>query len=109
MTAPGWFRDEKSFGVRNDSGEVIASNFYRDVETADGTKQRVFPRIFVEPKHRGAGLAGELTKHSLDTSIAEGFRIVPVCPYIDQWIREYDGGAYLTHRDKPGAQHFYAD
>lgn len=104
-----WFRDAKSFGIYSDSGDVIARNLYRDVETADGTKQRVFPGVFVHPEYRGAGLAAELTKHSIDISIREGFRIVPTCSYIASWVREHDGGTYQQYRDEPGTEHFYAD
>lgn len=108
-TAPRWFRDDESFGIYNDQGDVIGRNLYRDVEQADGTKQRVFPGVFVHPDYRGAGLAGELTKYSLDQTIAEGFRIVPICPYVARWIREYDAGSYQQYRDEPGPEHFHGD
>lgn len=104
-----WFRDDRSFGVHDNAGEVIARNLYHDVTAEDGTQQRVFPGIHVRPDHRGAGLASELTKHSIDISLDEGFRIVPVCPYVARWMREYDNGAYLEHRDDPGAEHLHAD
>lgn len=109
QTQPHWFRDDESFGVSNDNGDVIGRNLYRDVETSDGTKQRVFPGVFVHPDYRGAGLAGELTKHSLDESIAEGYRIVPICPYVARWMREYDDGSYLPYRDEPESEHFNVD
>ena len=106
---PRWFRDEASFGVHDDAGEVIARKLYHDVEAQDGTKQRVFPGVHVHPDHRGAGLAGQLTKYSIDVSLDEGYRIVPICPYVARWMREYDNGSYLPHRDEPGAEHFHAD
>ncbi|OAV63026.1 GNAT family N-acetyltransferase [Enteractinococcus helveticum] len=109
MTEPRWFRDEESFGVYDDDGEVIARNLYRDVQLSDGTKQRVFPGIHVRPDHRHVGLAAQLTKHSMDTTIQEGYRIVPICPYVAQWMREYDDGAYLKYRDEPAGEHFFAD
>lgn len=105
-TQSRWFRDEESFSVTNETGDVIGRNLYRDVEAADGTKQRVFPGVFVHPDYRGAGLAGELTKHSIDQSIAEGYRIVPICPYVAKWMREYDNGSYLKYRDEPKSEHF---
>lgn len=108
-TQPHWFRDTESFGVYNATGDVIARNLYHDVVAQDGTKQRVFPGIFVHPDHRGAGLAGDLTKHSLDITIDEGLRVVPICPYVVRWVREYDNGAYLQYRDEPGPEHFNAD
>lgn len=106
---PRWFRDEKSFGVHDEDGDVTARNLYRDVEASDGTKQRVFPGVFGRPDHGGAGLAGELTKHSIDISLDEGYRIVPICPYVARWVREYDNGSYLRYRDEPGAEHFDVD
>lgn len=105
-TQSRWFRDEESFVVTNETGDVIGRNLYRDVEAADGTKQRVFPGVFVHPDYRGAGLAGELTKHSIDQSIADGYRIVPICPYVAEWMREYDNGSYLKYRDEPESEHF---
>lgn len=109
MTEPRWFRDADSFGIYDADGEVIARNLYRDVETSDGKKQRVFPGIFTRPDHRGQGLASKLTKHSLDITIQEGRRIVPVCPYVARWVREYDQGAYLVHRDEPESEHLFAN
>lgn len=108
-TQPRFFRDDESFGVSNEAEEVIGRNLYRDVETDSGLKQRVFPGVFVHPDYRGAGLASQLTKHSIDESIAEGYRIVPICPYVAQWMREYDDGAYLQYRDEPEAEHFNVD
>lgn len=109
MTEPRYFRDEKSFGIYNDAGEVIARNHYRDVEQANGTKQRVFPSIHVRPDHRHVGLAGRLTKHSLDVTIDEGYCIVPICPYIVQWIRDHDDGTYQQHLEHPVPEHFRVD
>lgn len=106
MTEPRWFRDDDSFGVLDDHDEVIGRNLYRDVETPAGTKQRVFPGVFVHPDHRGVGLASQLVKHSIDISLDEGFRIVPICPYVAEWMREHDGGSYMQYRDEPGAEHF---
>lgn len=108
-TESRWFRDKESFGICNAAGDVIGRNLYRDVETANGTKQRVFPGVFVHPDYRGAGLAAELTKHSIDESLAEGYRIVPICPYVVQWMREYDDGSYLQYRDEPDAGHYNVD
>lgn len=109
MSEPRWFRDDESFGVHNDEGEVIARNLYRDIVAADGTQQRIFPGIFTRPDHRGAGLAGKLTKYSIDLTIAEGRRIVPVCPYVASWVREYDNGSYLQYRDDPTGEHLFED
>ncbi len=108
-TESRWFRDDESFGFSNETGDVIGRNLYRGIKTAHGTKQRVFPGIFVHPDYRGAGLAGKLTQHSLDQSIAEGYRIVPVCPYVANWMQEYNNGSYLQYRDEPEAQHFNVD
>ena len=106
MTEPRFLRDADSFAVLDADDEVIGRNLYRDVENSDGTKQRVFPKVVVHPDHRGVGLAAQLVKHSIDISLDEGFRIVPVCPYVAQWMQEHDGGSYLQYRDEPGTEHF---
>ncbi|QOC23947.1 N-acetyltransferase [Wenzhouxiangella sp. AB-CW3] len=40
----------------------------------------------------GRGIAGELTRHALDHARAQGWKVVPNCPYVKTWIdrhREY--------------------
>ena len=40
----------------------------------------------------GRGIAGKLTRHALDHARAQGWKVVPNCPYVKTWIdrhREY--------------------
>ena len=92
MTEPRWFRDEESFGVYDD-GDVIARNLYRDVQGAEGTKQRIFPSIHVRPDHRlwltTDHLDGYTIKFSDRTDLSTSRAIV------------VPAGAYLKYRDEP--------
>lgn len=37
----------------------------------------------------GRGIAGVLTRHVLDHSRAEGWQVVPNCPYVKNWIERH--------------------
>lgn len=42
-----------------------------------------------DPSVRGRGLAGKLTRHVLDDARRRGLSVVPVCPYVAQFIDEH--------------------
>ncbi len=35
----------------------------------------------------GRGIAGELTRTALDWARSQNYRIIPVCPYVQAWLR----------------------
>lgn len=37
----------------------------------------------------GRGIAGELTQTALDWARAEGYRVIPVCPYVQTWLNRH--------------------
>ncbi len=37
----------------------------------------------------GRGIAGELTRHALNHARAEGWTVVPNCPYVARWIERH--------------------
>ncbi len=50
----------------------------------------VFPHVEVDPRFRGRGVAAELVRFALDAVRDEGTRrVVPVCPYVQTFIRRY--------------------
>ncbi|WP_129658939.1 GNAT family N-acetyltransferase [Rothia uropygialis] len=72
----------------NGSGE--ASGFTQFVDFEGGEeKTRIFPHTFVSEEFNGKGLASALVRRALDSSIKEGFTIVPVCPYVKSWIHKH--------------------
>ncbi len=36
----------------------------------------------------GRGIAGELTRAVLDWARMENYRVIPVCPYVQAWLRK---------------------
>jgi len=51
---------------------------------------------FVPPGDRGRGLAAQLVRAAVDYARAEGFRIIPSCWYVAQWIRQHPEHADLV-------------
>lgn len=52
-------------------------------------KNLTLPHVGVEQALEGRGIAGELTRTALDWARAENFRVIPVCPYVQAWLRRH--------------------
>jgi predicted GNAT family acetyltransferase len=66
-------------------GELAGKSDYR----INGD-QIIFPHVEVDPRHRGQGVAAKLVKFALDAVREEGTRrVVPVCPYVQTFVRRY--------------------
>ena len=37
----------------------------------------------------GRGIAGQLTQAALDWARTESYRVIPVCPYVQTWLRRH--------------------
>ena len=83
VNAPERLRYELRLGA-----DVIGFAQYRLVG-----RRVVFIHTEVDQHHSGQGFAAQLAKFALDDVRAAGKRIVPVCPYIAEYVRkhrEYD-------------------
>lgn len=58
---------------------------------------------FVDDAHAGQGLAGELTRYSLDDIRSEGYTVEPECSYVARWIDKNEGYADLVASRDPNA------
>lgn len=104
---PQYFMQDGYIGmVVDDSGAVAGREVFRDHETSDGTKQRIFIETVVEEDYRGAGLARKLVQHALETALSEGYRIVAICPYVKSWIENNDDPRYSEATDTARPEHF---
>jgi hypothetical protein len=56
---------------------------------ADGRSVLVIPSVVVDRAIEGRGVAGALTRAALEWARAEGWRVDPVCPYVDAWLRRH--------------------
>lgn len=51
--------------------------------------RRIFFHTEVDDAYSGQGLAGILVRDALDTTRADGLRIVAVCPYVAAFVRRH--------------------
>lgn len=77
----------------------LASYAVVPADDAGGGERVVFFHTEVAEAREGQGLAGRLAAAALDTAVAAGRVIVPVCPYVT---------AYLERHPEPYAGHVAA-
>ena len=73
--------DRQRFQVL-DGDTAIGQAAYVD----DGDGHRIFYHTVIDEEYGGQGLAGRLAAQALDVTVAAGLRIVPVCPYIKNYL-----------------------
>ncbi|SLM99171.1 hypothetical protein FM103_05855 [Corynebacterium xerosis] len=78
----------RRFDILVDGERAGFSMYTHPVEDPDD--QRIFYHTVIDDAFGGRGLAGILTRTALLTSVAEGHRIVAVCPYVAHWLRSHD-------------------
>lgn len=49
----------------------------------------VIPSVVVDRPIEGRGVAGALARAALEWARAEGWRVDPVCPYVEAWMRRH--------------------
>lgn len=77
------------------SGETLAGKAYW-VDAPDAEQpERIFFHTEVDDAFEGKGVASQLVSFALDDAIERGFRIVPVCPYVESWLKRHDD--YAQH------------
>ena len=64
-------------------GEVAVLNYQRKGDAL------VFVHTEVPPALRGRGIGKALVKAGLETARHDGLRIVPVCPFVEAYIRKH--------------------
>lgn len=95
------------YGVFVDASDTPAGvTQYVEHTDDDGTRVRIFPHTEVGEEFGGHGLASTLVREALDDSIAAGWAIVPVCPYVKKWLGSHEG--YEAHVVSPTAEHLHA-
>jgi len=55
-----------------------------------------FDHVVVPDAIGGRGVAGALTRHALEHARAEGWRVVPRCPYVRAWVERHPDYADLV-------------
>ncbi|PNL16770.1 GNAT family N-acetyltransferase [Micrococcus sp. FDAARGOS_333] len=72
------------------SGDAAGFTEFVEHTAEDGTRQRIFPHTEVGQEWGGHGLASILVREALTDSVRQGFRIVPVCPYVRKWLASHE-------------------
>jgi len=75
--------DEARYEIRAD-GELAGFARYR---LDDG--QITFFHTEIHPEHEGVGLGGQLARGALEDARARGLTVVPVCPFIADYIAHH--------------------
>ncbi|AOT04420.1 GNAT family N-acetyltransferase [Arthrobacter sp. U41] len=65
----------------------------------DGEGRRIFYHTVIDEDYGGQGLAGRLAAQALDETVAAGLMIVPVCPYIKNYLGKHT--QYADNIQKP--------
>ena len=53
----------------------------------------------VEPAHEGVGIGTSLVEQALDDIRSRGLHVVPLCPFVTEYIREHPEYADLVEAD----------
>ena len=61
--------------------------------------RRIFVHTEVDPAHEGHGYASTLVRAALDDAREHGTLIVPLCPYVADWIERHPDDADLVDTD----------
>lgn len=63
--------------------------------------RRVFFHTEIDPAQSGKGLGGTLVRGALESTRAEGLRIVAVCPFVKKYVNTHDEWAEAVDRATP--------
>lgn len=99
-------RDGYTGLIVDETGTIAAREYHTDHQTADGVKQRAFVSTVTDEAYRGKGLAGKIVQYTLDKALAEGYRLVAICPYVKSWIEKQDDSRYRDAQDAARPEHF---
>lgn len=67
-----------------DADAEIGEEAYVDVGD-----DRVLFRTVVSKEHGGQGLASRIVRTAADDIVARGLKLVPVCSYVEAWVRKH--------------------
>jgi uncharacterized protein len=76
-------------------GEHAGELVYRD----RGGGVLAFLHTEVDPAQRRSGLGSQLVRAALDDARERGLRVVPICPFVDDYVRRHPAYADLVVDD----------
>lgn len=85
--------DESRYELRDGEATAGVATYRR----SDGVT--TFTHTIVDPEYGGQGLGGRIARHVLDEAVGRGDRIVPVCTFIQAYVKKHP--EYEQHVDWP--------
>jgi len=79
-----------------DNAQASRYEISADGHLAGFTEYRRYPTVIefvhteIEPQYEGRGLASELIRSALDTARANGLNVLPLCPFVREYIERHD-------------------
>ena len=77
-----------------ENGHVAFADYHRS-ETREGPVMEI-PHVVAPDALRGTGAAGRLMEGIVAHARAEGFKIVPTCPYAAAWFKRHPADSDLV-------------
>lgn len=68
-----------------------------------GSGQRVIFHTKIDHEFDGRGLGSEVVREALDMTRQEGLRVVPVCPFVKEYVKEHPEYGDLVDPVTPAA------
>ena len=78
--------------------EVWIDGYLSKLDYIQDGKNFVITHVGVFPELRGQGIAGKITKASLEYAKEHGLRVIPMCSYVAGYIRRNPEYAELTRQ-----------
>lgn len=75
-------------------GEFASTASYKD---HDG--ERIFHHVGTVDEYSGRGLAGIVTEFALRDTASAGLRVVPMCPYVINYVAQHEFSGELREAD----------
>lgn len=75
--------DDDRYEVRSDGHMIGRADYQRDGERV------VIPHTYIDPAHRGQGLAGRMAQYALDDIRRRGLTVVPACAFLADYMKKH--------------------
>ncbi len=69
--------------------ETIIENLISVIDYQLDGKHLSLTHVVVPKLLEGRGIASELTQTALDWARTESYRVIPVCPYVQAWLKRH--------------------
>jgi uncharacterized protein len=71
--------------------EIRIENLVSVIDYELENKHLSLTHVIVPKTLEGRGIASELTQAALDWARSENYRVIPVCPYVQTWLKRHSG------------------